>query len=47
VRVIHKFFSGAALALAASCSGALIGAPAAADFSAEYVFGDSLGNCAG
>ena len=42
--MIHKFFSGAAFALAASCSGALIGASAAAaaGFSSEYVFGDSL-----
>ena len=42
--MIHKFFCGAAFALAASCSGALIGASAAAaaGFSSEYVFGDSL-----
>jgi phospholipase/lecithinase/hemolysin len=40
----RKFFSGAAFALAACCSTALIGVSAAqaANFSAEYVFGDSL-----
>jgi phospholipase/lecithinase/hemolysin len=39
-----KFFSGAAFALAACCSSALLAASAAeaANFSAEYVFGDSL-----
>ena len=41
--MIHKFFPRAAFALAA-CSAALFGLSAAraADFSAEYVFGDSL-----
>ena len=40
----RKKLSGAAFALAACCSGALLGASAAqaAGFSAEYVFGDSL-----
>ncbi len=39
-----KFFSGAAFALAACCSTALLAPKAAqaANFSAEYVFGDSL-----
>ena len=39
-----KFFSGAAFELAACCSSAFIGVSAAqaADFSAMYVFGDSL-----
>jgi phospholipase/lecithinase/hemolysin len=42
--MIHKLFPRAAFALAACCSSALLGAAAAhaADFSAEYVFGDSL-----
>jgi phospholipase/lecithinase/hemolysin len=42
--MIHKFLPRAAFALAACCSSALLGASAAyaADFSAEYVFGDSL-----
>ena len=49
--MIHRSFSRAAFALAA-CSAALLGLSAAraADFSAEYVFGDSLsdnGNLAG
>ena len=40
----RKFFSRAAFALAACCSTALLAASAAqaANFSAEYVFGDSL-----
>jgi outer membrane lipase/esterase len=40
----HKFLAGAAFALVACLSGALLGASAgrATDFSAEYVFGDSL-----
>lgn len=44
VQMNHRFFSRAAFALAACFSGALFGASAAnaADFSAEYVFGDSL-----
>jgi phospholipase/lecithinase/hemolysin len=44
VKMIRKKLSGAAFALATCCSSALLGAYAAhaADFSAEYVFGDSL-----
>jgi phospholipase/lecithinase/hemolysin len=44
VQIIHKALSRAAFALAAFCSTALLAASAAqaADFSAEYVFGDSL-----
>jgi phospholipase/lecithinase/hemolysin len=44
VKMIRKKLSGAAFALATCCSGALLGGSAAhaADFSAEYVFGDSL-----
>jgi phospholipase/lecithinase/hemolysin len=44
VQLTRKKFSGAAFALAACCSGALMSASAAqaAGFSAEYVFGDSL-----
>jgi phospholipase/lecithinase/hemolysin len=44
VKMIRKKLSGAAFALAACCSGALVGGSAAhaAQFSAEYVFGDSL-----
>jgi phospholipase/lecithinase/hemolysin len=40
----RRFFSAAAFALAACCSTALVGVSAgqAADFSAMYVFGDSL-----
>src|ERR1700722_16518921 len=42
--MIHKFLPRAAFALTACLSPALLGAAAAdaADFSAEYVFGDSL-----
>ena len=42
--MIHKFLPRAAFALAACCSSALVAASAASadDFSAEYVFGDSL-----
>jgi phospholipase/lecithinase/hemolysin len=42
--MIRKSFSRATFALAACCSSALLAASAAqaADFSAEYVFGDSL-----
>ena len=44
VQMIRGSFSRAAFVLAACCSGALLGLSAAdaADFSAEYVFGDSL-----
>jgi phospholipase/lecithinase/hemolysin len=44
VQMIHKALSRAAFALAAYCSTALLAASAAqaAEFSAEYVFGDSL-----
>jgi phospholipase/lecithinase/hemolysin len=44
VQMIHKFPPRAAFALAACCSSALVGVSAAhaTDFSAEYVFGDSL-----
>jgi outer membrane lipase/esterase len=44
VQVFHKFRPRAVFALAACCSSALLAASAAnaADFSAEYVFGDSL-----
>jgi phospholipase/lecithinase/hemolysin len=43
VQVIHKFLLSAAFALACCLGGALLGVPAAnANFSAEYVFGDSL-----
>ena len=44
VKMIRKKLSGAAFALATCCSSALLGGSAAhaAQFSAEYVFGDSL-----
>jgi phospholipase/lecithinase/hemolysin len=44
VKMIRKTLSGAAFALAACCSAALLSGSAAhaAQFSAEYVFGDSL-----
>jgi phospholipase/lecithinase/hemolysin len=44
VKMIHKFLPRASFALAACCSSGLVAASAAsaADFSAEYVFGDSL-----
>ena len=44
VQMIRGSFSRAAFVIAACCSGALLGLSAAdaADFSAEYVFGDSL-----